>query len=82
MKITQVIKRDFSTKPFHLHKITNAILKAMTAVEHGGPGEAEIISNNVHLALLERKKLDDNYIPALNFGYTTVRGRILAFLFP
>ena len=26
--------------------------------------------------------LDDNYIPALNFGYTTVRGRILAFLFP
>ena len=45
MKISEVIKRDFTTKPFHLHKITNAILKAMTAVEHGGPGEAEVISN-------------------------------------
>lgn len=58
MEITEVIKRDFTTKPFHLHKITNAILKAMTAVEQGGPGEAEEISKNVYTALLERKKAD------------------------
>ena len=77
MKITQVIKRDFSTKSFHLHKITNAILKAMTAVEHGGPGEAEIISNNVHLALLERKKLDDNYIPTVEEVQDFVENKLM-----
>ena len=77
MKITEVIKRDFSTKPFHLHKITNAILKAMTAVEHGGPGEAEIISNNVHLALLERKKLDDNYIPTVEEVQDFVENKLM-----
>lgn len=77
MKITEVIKRDFSTKPFHLHKITNAILKAMTAVEHGGPGEAEIISNNVHLALLERKKLDESYIPTVEEVQDFVENKLM-----
>ncbi|MDC6389262.1 ribonucleotide-diphosphate reductase subunit beta [Maribacter sp. PR1] len=65
MEITEVIKRDFTTKPFQLHKITNAILKAMTAVEQGGPGEAEEISKNVYSALLERKVKDNAYKPTV-----------------
>ena len=65
MEITEVIKRDFTTKTFHLHKITNAILKAMTAVEHGGPADAEEISQNVYTALLERKQADAVYKPTV-----------------
>ena len=65
MEITEVIKRDFTTKPFQLHKITNAILKAMTAVELGGPGDAEEISKNVYSALLERKRTDSAYKPTV-----------------
>ena len=65
MEITQVIKRDFTTKPFHLHKVTNAILKAMTAVELGGVADAERISANVYDGLLERKNVDDTYTPTV-----------------
>ena len=65
MEITQVIKRDFTTKPFHLHKVTNAILKAMTAVELGGVADAERISENVYEGLLERKNVDDTYTPTV-----------------
>lgn len=65
MEITQVIKRDFTTKPFHLHKVTDAILKAMTAVESGGVAEAEHVSDKVYTGLLERKKLDETYVPTV-----------------
>ena len=65
MEITQVIKRDFTTKPFHLHKITNAVLKAMTAVEIGAVSDAEHVSQLVLAALLERKKADESYIPTV-----------------
>jgi ribonucleoside-diphosphate reductase beta chain len=65
MEITQVIKRDFTTKPFHLHKVTNAILKAMTAVEMGGVADAERVSEKVYDGLLERKKSDATYVPTV-----------------
>ncbi|MGB6151455.1 MAG: ribonucleotide-diphosphate reductase subunit beta [Pricia sp.] len=65
MEITQVIKRDFTTKPFHLHKVTNAILKAMTAVELGGVADAERISEKVYEGLLERKNVDETYTPTV-----------------
>src|SRR6056297_952639 len=65
MQITHLIKRDFTKKPFQLHKITNAILKAMTAVEHGNLGDAERISKNVSNSLLERKAVDENYVPTV-----------------
>jgi len=65
MKITHLIKRDFEKRPFQLHKITNAILKAMTAVDHGDLGDAERISKNVHASLLERSALDQNYVPTV-----------------
>ena len=38
MKIEHIIKRDFTTSPFHLDKITQAIKKAMDSV---GVGNAE-----------------------------------------
>ncbi|MDT7829764.1 ribonucleotide-diphosphate reductase subunit beta [Pricia sp. S334] len=65
MEITQVIKRDFTTKTFHLHKVTNAILKAMTAVELGGVADAERVSEKVYTGLLERKKADAGYVPTV-----------------
>ncbi|MBU2996808.1 ribonucleotide-diphosphate reductase subunit beta [Cellulophaga baltica] len=65
MKITHLIKRDFTTKPFQLHKISNAILKAMTSVDHGDLSDAEKISNTVHEALLERNNSVENYTPTV-----------------
>ncbi len=65
MEITHVIKRDFTTKLFHLEKITDAILKAMTAVKHGESQDAQRISEKVYDALLDRKKQDGKYIPTV-----------------
>src|SRR5690606_26455160 len=65
MEITHVIKRDFTTKLFHLQKITDAILKAMTAANHGEPEDAKRISEMVYEALLERKSMDGKYIPTV-----------------
>jgi len=77
MEITEVIKRDFTTKTFHLHKITNAILKAMTAVEHGGPADAEEISQNVYTALLERKQADAVYKPTVEEVQDFVENKLM-----
>ncbi len=65
MEITHLVKRDFAKEPFQLPKITNAIMKAMTAVDHGGLADAERITNNVHSSLLERCKIDDSYVPTV-----------------
>ena len=65
MEITLITKRDFSTKPFELHKITDAIMKAMTAVEHGQTKDAEAIAGKVYDELLVRKTRDENYIPTV-----------------
>ena len=65
MEITHIVKRDFQTKPFHQEKITSAILKAMTAIEHGGPEDAQRISDLVYSDLKKRKELDAGYIPTI-----------------
>lgn len=65
MMITSIVKRGFVTEPFDLKKISNAVLKAMTAVEHGEYVDAELISNNVHAFLLDRKTLDQDYVPTV-----------------
>jgi len=65
MEITHIVKRDFQTKPFHQEKITSAILKAMTAIEHGGPEDAQRISDLVYSDLKKRKELDTSYIPTI-----------------
>ncbi|OQD42722.1 ribonucleotide-diphosphate reductase subunit beta [Croceivirga radicis] len=65
MQISEIKKRDFSTQPFELHKITNAIMKAMTAVDHGQLGDAQVIADDVQLRLLDRKKQVKDYIPTV-----------------
>lgn len=77
MEITHLIKRDFTKKPFQLNKITDAILKAMTALEHGGFSDAERISNNVYASLLERKTLDEDYVPTVEEVQDFVENKLM-----
>ncbi|MHA7843113.1 MAG: ribonucleotide-diphosphate reductase subunit beta [Winogradskyella sp.] len=65
MQITHIQKRDFSTKPFQLSKITNAVLKAMTALEHGSLEDAERISQSVLGVLLKQKEQEPKYVPTV-----------------
>ncbi|SHG20990.1 ribonucleotide-diphosphate reductase subunit beta [Flagellimonas flava] len=78
MEITHITKRDFSTKPFELYKITNAILKAMTAVEHGQMTDAQKIAGEVHSTLLERKGQDANYVPTVEEVQDIVETKLMA----
>lgn len=77
MEITHIVKRDFETKPFHLDKITDAILKAMTAIDHGGLLDAKKISSNVYAELLERKNLVENYVPTVEEVQDLVEGKLM-----
>jgi ribonucleoside-diphosphate reductase beta chain len=65
MEINYIVKRDFTTKPFEKSKITNAVLKAMTALENGSLEDAERITELVYAALVEQKKLDVGFVPTV-----------------
>ncbi|WP_103072114.1 ribonucleotide-diphosphate reductase subunit beta [Aquimarina sediminis] len=65
MEITQIIKRDFSIKSFYLDKITDAVMKAMNAVNKGTFADAQRIAVAVSNILLERKSIDKQYIPTV-----------------
>jgi ribonucleoside-diphosphate reductase beta chain len=65
MEIEYIIKRDYSTKPFHLDKITDAINKAMLSVESGNMENAQNVALSVYKTLLERKKKDQEYVPTI-----------------
>lgn len=65
MEITHITKRDFRTKPFDLQKITDAVMKAMNAVNHGEKADAERIATTVYAKLLVRKEKDNKYIPTV-----------------
>ena len=65
MKIDQIIKRDFNIKSFDLDKITEAIHKAMVAVEVGTQQDAQDVSLSVYTKLLERKNKHHEYIPTI-----------------
>ena len=65
MEIEQIIKRDYSTKPFHLEKISGAIQKAMDAVGVGTEQNAQDVAFSVYQSLLDRKKNDQEYIPTI-----------------
>src|SRR5690554_4563366 len=77
MEITHVIKRDFTTKPFHLQKISEAILKTMTAAKHGGAEDAQRISEKVYAALLERKNHEEKYIPTVEEVQDFVENKLM-----
>jgi len=65
MHITYVAKRDGELKPFKAEKITNAICKAMQAVDNGSREEAENITNIVLERLEDIKLTDSKYIPSI-----------------
>ena len=65
MEIEHIIKRDYSTKSFHLDKITGAINKAMLAVGSGSKDSAQDVALSVYKTLLERKKNDQEYVPTI-----------------
>ena len=65
MEIEYIIKRDFSTKPFSLDKITGAIHKAMNAVGNGSEQNAQDVALSVYQKLVGRKNNDQNYVPTI-----------------
>jgi len=65
MEITQILKRDYETTPFVLNKISNAIEKAMLSVGNGTKENAQAISVNVLEALIQRKIMDNRYLPTV-----------------
>lgn len=77
MEITHIIKRDFVTKPFNLQNITDAILKAMKAVDHGENQDAESVAQEVHKTLLGRKEQDAHYIPTVEDVQDVVENKLM-----
>ena len=65
MEITQIIKRDNTAKPFQLEKITQAIFKAMSAVDNGTMEDAKNVAYAVYAVLLERNEVNANYAPTI-----------------
>lgn len=65
MEINEIVKRDFTTKKFDLHKITVAIQKAMTVVKKGSQDDAWVISGKVYQELIERKQNEQHYVPTV-----------------
>ena len=65
MEIEYIIKRDFSTKPFSLDKITGAIHKAMDAVGNGTQENAQDVALSVYQKLIGRKDNDQTYVPTI-----------------
>lgn len=77
-KIDFVVKRDFSTKKFELDKITNAILKAMNAVDHGTENDAQNVALSVYESLQARKIKDEDYIPTIEEIQDNVETTLMA----
>lgn len=65
MEINEIVKRDFTTKKFDLHKITLAIEKAMSAVGKGSQNDAWVIAGKVYEELIDRKDQDSRYVPTV-----------------
>lgn len=81
MEISHIIKRDSSTAPFVLEKITNAIHKAMEAVGNGSQKDAGIISMQVYEALLNRKEEDPGYTPTVEQVQDMVEDKLMGSTF-
>jgi len=82
MKIEYITKRDFTSKPFNLEKITAAILKAMTAVENGDEQNAQDVALSVYQKLLDRKKEHTQYIPTIEEVQDIVERQLMESKFP
>ena len=82
MKIEHIIKRDFSTSPFHLDKITEAIQKAMDSVGVGNAQNAQDVALSVYQKLLNRKSADQEYIPTIEEVQDIVETQLMECNFP
>jgi ribonucleoside-diphosphate reductase beta chain len=82
MKIEHIIKRDFSTSPFHLDKITQAIKKAMDSVGVGNAENAQDVALSVYQKLLNRKSEDQDYIPTIEEVQDNVETQLMESNFP
>jgi ribonucleoside-diphosphate reductase beta chain len=82
MKIEHIIKRDFSTSPFHLDKITQAIKKAMDSVGVGNAENAQDVALSVYQKLLNRKSEDHDYIPTIEEVQDIVETQLMESNFP
>jgi ribonucleoside-diphosphate reductase beta chain len=82
MKIERIIKRDFSTSPFHLDKITQAIQKAMDSVGVGNAENAQDVALSVYQKLLNRKSEDHDYTPTIEEVQDIVETQLMESNFP
>jgi ribonucleoside-diphosphate reductase beta chain len=82
MKIERIIKRDFSTSPFHLDKITQAIQKAMDSVGVGNAENAQDVALSVYQKLLNRKSEDQDYTPTIEEVQDIVETQLMESNFP
>ena len=82
MDIEHIIKRDFSTNPFKLGKITSAIQKAMNAVGSGEEQDAQNVALSVYQKLLERKKEHIEYVPTIEQVQDIVETKLMESSFP
>ncbi|MEI6864917.1 ribonucleotide-diphosphate reductase subunit beta [Flavicella sp.] len=78
----EIIKRNFSTKPFLKNKITQAIYKAMTAVGKGNFEDADNVTTVVCETLFKRKELDAQYIPTIEEVQDIVETKLMESHFP
>lgn len=77
MEINHIAKRDFSTEPFNLYKITQAVMKAMAAVDHGDLDNAQEIADSVHTELKARKAGDAQYVPTVEEVQDVVENKLM-----
>ena len=77
MEIEHIIKRDYSTKPFHLDKISGAIQKAMNAVGVGSKQNAEDVALLVYKKLVGRKTNDQDYVPTIEEVQDVVENQLM-----
>ena len=82
MKIEHIIKRDFTTSPFHLDKITQAIKKAMDSVGVGNAENAQDVALSVYQKLLNRKSEDHDYTPTIEEVQDIVETQLMESNFP
>ena len=82
MIIEHIIKRDFSTSPFQLEKITEATNKAMNAVGVGNEQNAQDVALSVYQKLLSRKKGHQGYIPTIEEVQDIVETQLMESNFP
>ncbi|BAO54439.1 ribonucleotide-diphosphate reductase subunit beta [Nonlabens marinus] len=77
MEITHIRKRDFSVKPFDLNNITNAVFKALSAVNSGTQEDAQNVALAVYQTLMKRKDIDPNYIPTIEQVQDIVENKLM-----